>query len=98
MLGSGRVVLERIGVRENRPVEPRLEVRSGDRTHDTGGLHTERVGRLQPYTEYFYVWVSGTDVSPVGRARTLPHPTSNQPLNLGFGGADGSQRDPVRSR
>jgi phosphodiesterase/alkaline phosphatase D-like protein len=43
-----------------------------------------RVGKLQPYTEYFYVWVSGTDTSPIGRARTLPHPTSAQPLNLAF--------------
>jgi alkaline phosphatase D len=48
-----------------------------------GTLKT-RVGRLKPYTEYFYLWESGTGVSPVGRARTLPHPSSTQPLTLGF--------------
>ncbi len=43
-----------------------------------------RVGGLKPYTEYFYAWHSGNDVSDVGRARTLPPPGSDQPLLLGF--------------
>jgi phosphodiesterase/alkaline phosphatase D-like protein len=48
-----------------------------------GTLKT-RVGNLEPYEEYFYAWESGNDVSPVGRARTLPPPSSRQPLNLMF--------------
>jgi len=43
-----------------------------------------RVGRLEPSTEYFYVWQSGNDVSPIGRARTLPHPTSRDAVRLAF--------------
>jgi phosphodiesterase/alkaline phosphatase D-like protein len=30
------------------------------------------------------VWESGEDVSPVGRTRTAPDPTSSRPLNIGF--------------
>ena len=48
-----------------------------------GTLKT-RVGGLKPHTEYFYAWQSGNDVSPVGRALTMPHPTSDQPLTIGF--------------
>jgi alkaline phosphatase D len=48
-----------------------------------GTLKT-RVGKLKPSEEYFYVWESGNDVSDVGRLRTLPDPTSNQPLNIAF--------------
>ena len=48
-----------------------------------GTLKT-RVGGLKPHTEYFYVWQSGNDVSPVGRALTMPHPSSDQPLTIGF--------------
>jgi alkaline phosphatase D len=43
-----------------------------------------RIGRLDPSTEYFYVWQSGNDVSPIGRARTLPHPTSRDTVRLAF--------------
>jgi alkaline phosphatase D len=43
-----------------------------------------RVGGLKPHTRYYYVWHSGNDVSPVGRARTLPPPDSDMPLLLGF--------------
>jgi alkaline phosphatase D len=43
-----------------------------------------RVGRLKPASEYFYVWESGNDVSDVGRTRTLPHPSSSQPLRIAF--------------
>jgi alkaline phosphatase D len=48
-----------------------------------GTLKT-RVGRLKPSSEYFFLWESGNDVSDVGRVRTLPHPTSTQPLNIAF--------------
>jgi phosphodiesterase/alkaline phosphatase D-like protein len=48
------------------------------------GTLKKRVGRLRPYTEYFYVWESGNDVSDIGRTRTLPDPLSTQPLNIGF--------------
>jgi phosphodiesterase/alkaline phosphatase D-like protein len=48
------------------------------------GTLKARVGKLKPHTEYFYAWESGNDVSPVGRARTLPPPDSQQPLNIAF--------------
>jgi alkaline phosphatase D len=48
------------------------------------GTVKARVGKLKPSSEYFYVWESGNDVSDVGRVRTLPHPTSTQPLNIAF--------------
>ena len=48
------------------------------------GTLKARIGGLKPSTEYFYVWESGSDVSPVGRARTLPHPTSEGPVQLAF--------------
>jgi phosphodiesterase/alkaline phosphatase D-like protein len=48
------------------------------------GTLKKRVGKLKPHTEYFYVWESGNDVSEVGRARTLPPPDSNVPLNIAF--------------
>jgi alkaline phosphatase D len=43
-----------------------------------------RVGGLKPHTEYFYVWQSSSAVSPVGRTRTAPDPTSATPLRLGI--------------
>jgi alkaline phosphatase D len=48
------------------------------------GTLKARVGKLKPHTEYFYAWESGNDVSPVGRARTLPPPDSRAPLNIAF--------------
>jgi phosphodiesterase/alkaline phosphatase D-like protein len=48
------------------------------------GTLKARVGKLKPHSEYFYAWESGNDVSPVGRARTLPPPDSRQPLNIAF--------------
>jgi phosphodiesterase/alkaline phosphatase D-like protein len=48
------------------------------------GVLKARVGGLKPSAEYFYVWESGNDVSPVGRTRTGRHPSSNQPLRLAF--------------
>jgi phosphodiesterase/alkaline phosphatase D-like protein len=41
-----------------------------------------RLGGLEPATEYFYAWHSGTDVSDVGRTRTRPDPTSATPLRF----------------
>ncbi len=36
------------------------------------GTLKARVGGLQPGTQYWYAWESGTDVSPIGRTRTAP--------------------------
>ena len=43
-----------------------------------------RVGGLKPSSEYYFVWQSGNDVSPIGRARTLPHPSSREAVRLAF--------------
>jgi alkaline phosphatase D len=48
------------------------------------GVLKTRVSGLKPHTEYFYMWESGSDVSPVGRTRTLPPANSNLPLRIGF--------------
>jgi alkaline phosphatase D len=47
------------------------------------GALKARLGGLKPYTEYYYVWESGTNVSPIGRTRTAPPPGAAQPLNFG---------------
>jgi alkaline phosphatase D len=47
------------------------------------GALKARVGGLRPHTEYYYVWESGTNVSPIGRTRTAPPPDAFQPLNFG---------------
>jgi phosphodiesterase/alkaline phosphatase D-like protein len=47
------------------------------------GALKARIGRLQPHTEYYFVWESGTNVSPIGRTRTAPPPGAAQPLNFG---------------
>jgi alkaline phosphatase D len=47
------------------------------------GALKARVGGLKPHTEYYYVWESGTGVSPIGRTRTAPPPDAAQPLNFG---------------
>jgi alkaline phosphatase D len=47
------------------------------------GALKARVGGLQPHTEYYYVWESGTNVSPIGRTRTAPPPDAAQPLSFG---------------
>ncbi|MDX6655600.1 MAG: alkaline phosphatase [Solirubrobacteraceae bacterium] len=47
------------------------------------GTLKARIGGLKPYTEYYYVWESGTGVSPIGRTRTAPPPGAAQPLNFG---------------
>ena len=47
------------------------------------GALKARIGGLQPHTEYYYVWESGTNVSPIGRTRTAPPAGAAQPLNFG---------------
>ena len=48
------------------------------------GMLKARVGRLDPYEEYFYMWESGNDTSEVGRTRTRPPASSSQPLRIAF--------------
>jgi alkaline phosphatase D len=48
------------------------------------GALKARIGGLRPSTEYFYLWESGTDVSPVGRTRTAPPASASEPLRLAF--------------
>jgi phosphodiesterase/alkaline phosphatase D-like protein len=48
------------------------------------GTLKARVGGLQPGTEYFYVWESGSDVSEIGRTRTAPDPTAPEPLRMAY--------------
>ncbi|HEV2812035.1 MAG TPA: alkaline phosphatase D family protein [Solirubrobacteraceae bacterium] len=48
------------------------------------GALKARVGGLQPATEYFYVWESGSDVSEIGRTRTAPPPAAAEPLRMAF--------------
>jgi len=48
------------------------------------GALKARLGGLKPHTEYYYVWESGTGVSPIGRTRTAPPPGAAQPLNFGI--------------
>jgi phosphodiesterase/alkaline phosphatase D-like protein len=48
------------------------------------GALKARVGGLKPGTEYFYVWESGSGVSPIGRTRTAPAPTAAEPLRVAF--------------
>lgn len=48
-----------------------------------GALKT-RIGGLAPGRHYWYVWQSADDVSPVGRTKTAPHPTSDDPVTVGF--------------
>jgi alkaline phosphatase D len=46
------------------------------------GTLKARIGGLKPSTEYYYVWESGTSVSPVGRTRTRPPNGSRQPVRI----------------
>ncbi len=48
------------------------------------GALKARIGGLQPGTEYFYVWESGSGISPIGRTRTAPAPTAGDPLRMAF--------------
>ena len=49
------------------------------------GALKARVGGLQPGTEYFYVWESGSGVSQVGRTRTAPDPrATGEPLRMAY--------------
>jgi alkaline phosphatase D len=47
-----------------------------------GGTLKTRIGGLKPHSEYFYLWESGDDISPVGRTRTLVPPNSRQAQKL----------------
>src|SRR3954470_23428129 len=42
------------------------------------GTLKARTGGLKPHSRYYYVWESGDDVSPVGRAQTLVPAGSTQ--------------------
>ena len=43
-----------------------------------------RLGGLKPATEYYYLWESASDVSPIGRTRTRPPKDSTGPLRIAF--------------
>ena len=47
------------------------------------GTLKARIGGLKPSSQYFYVWESADDVSPVGRTHTLMPNDSGQALSLG---------------
>jgi len=47
------------------------------------GTLKARVGGLEPRTEYFYKWISGTDESDTGRTLTAPAAGSNETLRIG---------------
>jgi alkaline phosphatase D len=42
-----------------------------------------RVSGLEPYTTYYYRFVYGQEISPVGRTRTAPAPDSDQAVRFG---------------
>jgi phosphodiesterase/alkaline phosphatase D-like protein len=46
------------------------------------GTLKARIGGLKPHTQYFYLWESGNDISPVGRTRTLVPRDSGAPQVL----------------
>ncbi|MDQ3740834.1 MAG: alkaline phosphatase D family protein, partial [Actinomycetota bacterium] len=48
------------------------------------GALKARIGGLDPNTEYFYVWESGSDVSDIGRTRTAPDPGAAEPLRFAY--------------
>jgi phosphodiesterase/alkaline phosphatase D-like protein len=48
------------------------------------GTLKARIGGLRNHTEYFYVWESGDDVSPIGRTRTRLNPTSRRALQIAY--------------
>ena len=48
------------------------------------GALKARIGGLQPGTEYFYVWESGTGLSQIGRTRTAPADGVAEPLRMAF--------------
>jgi len=43
-----------------------------------------RIGGLRPATQYFYLFESGSGLSPVGRTRTAPAPGSADVLRMGY--------------
>lgn len=68
--------------------DPRLKkvVASGSATTSSGTDHTVKidVGGLEPATTYWYAFVAGGEISPVGRGRTAPAADS-APDRLRFG-------------
>src|SRR5688500_11248466 len=48
------------------------------------GMLKTRVGGLDPYEEYFFIWESANDTSDVGRTRTRLPASSIQPLRIAF--------------
>ena len=49
------------------------------------GALKARLGGLDPGTEYFYVWESGSGLSEIGRTRTAPAPgAAGEPLRMAF--------------
>jgi len=74
--GARLVVARDVGLRE---VEAAVTVPTGA---GVNGTLKARIGRLDPGTEYFYAWESGTAVSPIGRTRTAPPAGSAQALRL----------------
>ena len=48
------------------------------------GMLKTRVGGLDPYEEYFFMWESANHTSEVGRTRTRLPNSSNQPLRIAF--------------
>lgn len=48
------------------------------------GTLKARIAGLEPRSEYFYKWISGTDESETGRTITAPAPGSNETLRIGF--------------
>lgn len=64
---------------EMREVVRRTVVPTGD---GVGGTLKARLGDLDPREEYFFRFVSGTDISPVGRTLTAPASGSNEELRI----------------
>lgn len=61
-----------------------------------GTLKT-RIGGLKPHTRYYYLWESGTDVSPVGRTRTLVPNDSRASQHLAMSSCQSYQHGYFRS-
>ena len=94
---SGRAVTFWSRIRTERPAsgaqlivarDPELREVVASQVVPTGravnGALKARVGGLEPASEYWYAWESGTDVSPTGRTRTRPPHDSAQGLRFAF--------------
>jgi phosphodiesterase/alkaline phosphatase D-like protein len=49
-----------------------------------GGALKVRIAGLKPSSTYYYMWESGTDLSPLGRTKTAPDPSSLEALRMTF--------------